>query len=302
MTTGKSLEIAAFLRHLETERRLSAHTVTAYRRDLQSLCGFMESASIDQWDALDPRRARQFPARLHQTGLTARSVARTLSAARSFYRYLTRHGHSRHNPFDGISAPKIRRRLPATLNTDEAASLVEVPAGSAIEFRDRALLELVYSCGLRVSEAAALNLSDIDLAEAVLSATGKGRKTRRVPIGRHALEAMRQWLPRRAGLVRAGDDAVFVTRQGKRISIRGIQKRVSDWGRRQGLERHVHPHMLRHSFASHLLQSSGDLRAVQEMLGHADISTTQVYTHLDYQHLARVYDSAHPRARRRKKS
>ncbi len=291
-----------FLRHLETERRLSAHTVAAYRRDLEALGSFMDYAGLTDWNLLDARRARQFPARLHQSGLAARSIARSLSAARSFYRYLARSGHARHNPFDGIHAPRIRRRLPDTLNTDEAAALVEIPAKTAVEFRDHALLELIYSCGLRVSEAASLDLADIDLAEATLTATGKGRKSRRLPIGRHAVSALRAWLPRRAGLAGPGEDALFVSRHGGRLSVRGIQKRVSDWALRQGLERHVHPHMLRHSFASHLLESSSDLRAVQELLGHADISTTQIYTHLDYQHLARIYDAAHPRARRKKSS
>ena len=300
MREGAQREVSDFLRHLEFERRLSPNTVAAYTRDLAALTRFMEGSGIDCWRRLDPGRARLFPARLHQAGQSPRSVARCLSAARSFYRYGTRRGVFVHNPFDGIRAPKRERLLPKTLNTDEAGTLVEIKPLTDIEYRDRALLELVYSCGLRVSETTALDLGDIDLGEAILTTTGKGRKTRQVPVGRQALEALRDWLPRRERLAAAAEPAVFVSQRGRRLGVRAVQQRISGWAVRQGLDRHVHPHMLRHSFASHLLESSGDLRAVQELLGHSDISTTQIYTHLDYQHLAKVYDSAHPRARRKK--
>ncbi|KAA3629067.1 MAG: tyrosine recombinase XerC [Proteobacteria bacterium] len=299
MTPQATKDVAAFVRHLESERRLSANTVTAYRRDIGRLADFADATRIDEWRGIDSRIARQFPARLHQAGQSGRSIARTLSAARALYRFLIREKRIQHNPFQGVRAPKSRRKLPRTLNTDEAEALVSFEASSDIDLRDRALLELVYSCGLRVSEVATLDISRIDLAENLVTVTGKGNKTRRLPVGRLAADAMRAWLARRLKLVEAGQPAVFTTLAGRRLSVRAIQKRVAHIARRVGLDRRVHPHMLRHSFASHLLESSGDLRAVQELLGHAYISTTQVYTHLDYQHLARVYDDAHPRARKK---
>jgi integrase/recombinase XerC len=292
-------EVAAFLRHLESERGLSNHTVDAYRRDIEQLTRFANDRDIDTWTQFDHRTARLYPARLHQSGLSGKSIQRALSGARALYRFLIREKRARGNPFDGVRAPKSARTLPRTLNTDEACQLVEIDCESDIDFRDRALLELVYSCGLRISEAASLDLTDIDLAERTLTTTGKGQKTRRVPIGRMAANALAEWLTRRRTLVTGEENAVFVSMRGRRLGVRGIQKRVDFLARRQGLDRHVHPHMLRHSFASHLLESSGDLRAVQELLGHADIATTQIYTHLDYQHLARVYDQAHPRARKK---
>ncbi len=299
MSPGAQQDLAAFLRHLATERRFSVHTIGAYRRDLARLADFADARGASQWSEIDHRAARAFPARLHQGGYSGRSIQRVLSAARSLYRFLLREKRVRLNPFDGVRAPRSPRRLPATLNADEATRLVAIDTNDDIDFRDRALLELVYSSGLRVSETAALNLADIDLAEQVLTTTGKGGKTRRVPVGRMAAAALREWLARRHKIVGDGETAVFTTMRGRRLSVRAIQKRVDVHGRRQGLERHVHPHMLRHSFASHLLESSGDLRAVQELLGHADIATTQIYTHLDYQHLAGVYDKAHPRARKK---
>lgn len=301
MTPGARQDVHAFLRHLADERRLSAHTITAYRRDLGALGAFADDRGIGEWAALDHRAARAFPARLHQRGHAGRSIQRVLSAARSLYRYLLRERRVPLNPFDGVRAPKSPRPLPATLNADEAGQLVAIQTRTDIDYRDRALLELVYSSGLRVSETAALNLADLDLGEQVVTTTGKGGKTRRVPVGRFAAEALRDWLSRRIALVDGQQTAVFTTMTGRRLSVRAMQKRVDLHARRQGLDRHVHPHMLRHSFASHLLESSGDLRAVQELLGHADIATTQIYTHLDYQHLAGVYDKAHPRARKKRR-
>ncbi len=299
MSPDATNDIDAFAIHLESERGLSPHTVSAYRRDIDKLGKFASSLEIDQWADLDHRRARLFPARLHQAQISGRSIQRTLSAARVFYRYLIREKRLQHNPFEGLRAPKSRKNLPHTLNTDEAAALVDFQTDTAIGIRDRAILELLYSSGLRVSELATLDLNQLDIAESIVTVTGKGRKTRRVPVGHHALEALRRWLATRSSLVDSGQTAVFTTLKGRRLSIRSIQVRLDYWARRRGLDKHVHPHMLRHSFASHLLESSGDLRAVQELLGHADISTTQIYTHLDYQHLARVYDSAHPRARKK---
>lgn len=299
MTPAARQDVAAFLRHLKSERGLSPHTVVAYRRDLAQLAGFADGIGVEDWSGIDHRIARMYPARLYQRGCSGRTIARMLSAARTLYRFFIREKRLGRNPFDGVRAPKSPRPLPGTLNADEAAQLVGLDAGSDIDFRDRALLELVYSSGLRVSEAAGLDLGAVDLAEGMVTVTGKGNKTRRVPLGRMAAAALADWLGRRRAIARPGEAAVFVNVRGTRLGVRSIQKRFDLAARRQGLERHVHPHMLRHSFASHLLESSGDLRAVQELLGHADISTTQVYTHLDYQHLAKVYDQAHPRARKK---
>jgi integrase/recombinase XerC len=299
MNADSRNDVLEFCRHLVSERALATHTVNAYRRDIELLQGFADNRDIEQWSDLDHRAARTYPARLHQAGYAGRSIQRALSSARALYRFLLRRQRVRHNPFDGVRAPKSSRELPDTLNVDEASQLVSINTLSDIDFRDRALLELVYSCGLRVAETAALDIVDIDLAERMLTTTGKGSKTRRVPIGRMAANALGEWLLRRTSLATPGETAVFTTLRGSRLGVRAIQKRVDLHGRRQGLPRHVHPHMLRHSFASHLLQSSGDLRAVQELLGHANIATTQIYTHLDYQHLASVYDKAHPRARKK---
>ena len=297
---GNDKSIEAFVEHLRYERRLSEHTVTAYQRDLSRLCDFLKERGIGSFNGLTPPQARLFAAGLRHAGLSGRSISRTLSAARSCYRYLLREKQAKLNPFEGISAPRSERKLPNTLNIEEAAQLVSIKPVSDLDFRDHAILELFYSSGLRLSELARTDLKDIDLSAATMAVMGKGDKTRIVPVGRHAVAAIRDWIKRRAVWVEADEPALFVSRAGTRLGARAIQKRLEFWARRQGLDRGVHPHMLRHSFASHLLESSSDLRAVQELLGHADISTTQVYTHLDFQHLAKVYDKAHPRARRRR--
>jgi len=291
--------IDRFLQSLDTERRYSPHTRAAYARDLDRLHAFCVQDGVAGWDALDPARLRAWVARLHRQGLSGASLARWLSAARAFYRYLRREGISPANPFAGVRAPRSGRRLPKTLSVDEAVRLVQIPADDPLAVRDRALLELFYSSGLRLSELVSLNLDDLDPRTALVRVLGKGRKERLVPVGAAALEALAAWRRERAGWVRDGGTALFVTRRGKRLSNRTVEQRIAHHARRQGLGRHVHPHMLRHSFATHLLESSGELRAVQELLGHANLSTTQVYTHLDFQHLAKVYDAAHPRARRR---
>lgn len=224
-----------------------------------------------------------------------------LSAARAFYRFLCKHNLSDINPFEGISAPKSGKPLPSTMSVDELGALLEQHDGSLLSLRDHAMLELFYSSGLRLSELASLDLGQIDFQAAQVQVTGKGNKQRIVPVGSKAIQALKQWLKRRGELAAADETAVFVNKSGSRISPRGIQLRVDQWCRQSGLGRSLHPHMLRHSFASHVLQSSGDLRSVQEMLGHADISTTQIYTHLDFQHLAKVYDQAHPRAKKKAK-
>lgn len=290
-----------FIDHLKFERRLSPNTVAAYQADLARLQAFLSERNIKTLAQLAAPQARLFAAGLRHAGLSSRSISRTLSAARSCYRYLLREKVVKANPFEGISAPRSDKKLPSTLNIEQAAQLVSINPVADLDFRDRAILELFYSSGLRLSELEKSNIGDIDLSARTIVITGKGGKTRIVPVGRHAAEAIQVWLERRASIVRESTEvALFVGRAGGRLGARAIQKRVEFWARRQGLDRSVHPHMLRHSFASHLLESSSDLRAVQELLGHSDISTTQVYTHLDFQHLAKVYDKAHPRAKRRK--
>ena len=293
--------IDRFLDHLKFERRVSDHTVSAYRIDLLRLQEFAVQRKIQNIARLAPPQARLFAAGLRHLNLSSRSIARTLSAARSFYKFLIREGEGKTNPFEGISTPRGERKLPRTLNIEQAAQLVMITPDSDLTFRDRAILELLYSSGLRLSEIERSNVCDVDLADRTMTILGKGSKTRIVPVGRHAITAIKSWLQRRQALVsNIEEKALFVSRSGNRLGARAIQKRVEYWAKRQGLDRSVHPHMLRHSFASHMLESSSDLRAVQELLGHSDISTTQVYTHLDFQHLAKVYDNAHPRARRRK--
>jgi integrase/recombinase XerC len=297
-TVGAS-ELAAFLIKLSTERRLSRHTVAAYERDLKALLGFCAREGVRSLADLDSYHIRSFAAESHRRGLAPRSIARRLSAVRSFLRAQIETGELKGNVAQGISAPKASKRLPATLDADQVAKLLEQSDDDELAVRDRAILELFYSSGLRLAELVRLDLNDLDFADQTVRVTGKGNKTRILPVGRKALEAIRRWLPIRLGLAGCEIEAVFVSRRGQRLAPRSVQARLDRWARRQGSARHLYPHLLRHSFASHLLESSGDLRAVQELLGHASISTTQVYTHLDFQHLAMSYDKAHPRARRR---
>lgn len=292
-------ELADFLQRLKTERRLSPHTVAAYQHDLNALLGFCERESIASFAQLDSFAVRRFAAESHRRGLSARSVARRLSAVRTFLGYLIERGMLKSNAGVHVQAPKAPRRLPATLDTDQVASLLAISGDDPLTLRDRAMLELFYSSGLRLAELVGLNLGDVDSADRTVRVLGKGSKARVVPVGRQALAALGDWLAVRPELAGGGEPALFVSRRGERVSPRQVQKRVNDWARRQGAPTGVHPHMLRHSFATHVLESSADLRAVQEMLGHASLSTTQIYTHLDFQHLAHVYDQAHPRARRK---
>jgi integrase/recombinase XerC len=292
-------DIDAFLAALRSERRASPHTLDAYARDLARLAAWSAQARIDDWGALTPAQLRAWVARLHRDGLSGRSIQRWLSAVRAFYRFLLRAGRVSHDPATGIPAPKTGKRLPKALSVDEAVRLVTIEGDAPLARRDRALLELLYSSGLRLAELIGLDVGDLDLAEGLVRVTGKGAKVRIVPVGAAARAALQAWLAERATLA-PGDAAVFVDRKGARLKPRAVQQCVARWARQRGLAQPVHPHMLRHSFATHLLESSGDLRAVQELLGHANIATTQVYTHLDFQHLAKVYDAAHPRARRRR--
>lgn len=287
---------AEFLAHLEVERRMSVHTLDAYRRDLDALTGWANDHDA-HIDVLDGEQLRQFIAAEHRRGLSPTSLQRRLSACRSFYAWLLKHRRIEASPAAGLKAPKAPRKLPQVLDADEAVQLVELPTDGPLGLRDRALLELFYSSGLRLSELCALIWRDLDFATGLVNVLGKGNRERRVPFGSHARTALEGWRGESGG---SDAQPVFPGRKGGPISQRAIQIRIRQLAQRQGLFKHVHPHMLRHSFASHILESSGDLRGVQELLGHADIATTQIYTHLDFQYLAKVYDAAHPRAKRRK--
>jgi integrase/recombinase XerC len=286
----------AFLAHLAHERRLSPHTLDNYARDVRTLIDLAGETALAE---IQPHAARRFVAQLHAGGLSGKSLARTLSAWRTLYRYLARdHGVTR-NPFAGVRAPKSARTLPKALSPDEASRLMAISASDFAGLRDRAMFELFYSSGLRLSELLGVALGDVDFADATVRVTGKGRKSRVVPVGRFALDALGAWLEQRAGVAPPAEQTMFLSERGTPLKPRTVQLRLKQWALRQGIDQPVHPHMLRHSFASHVLQSSGDLRAVQEMLGHASIATTQVYTHLDFQYLSKVYDAAHPRAKRK---
>jgi len=291
--------VARFERFLATERRMSGHTVSSYMRETAALVRFCDARGLAAWRDLDSQYIRVFAAQSHSSGLAARSVQRRLSAVRSFFRFLIRERVLKSNPGEDIRAPKAAHRLPHTLDPDQMARLLELPAGGALTARDRAMMELFYSSGLRLAELAGLDLGDIDANDRTVRVLGKGGKARIVPVGRPALEALARWRVERQTLARSDTRALFVGRSGRRLGRRAIEARVGYWARRQGLPMHVHPHLFRHSFASHILESSGDLRGVQELLGHANIGTTQIYTHLDFQHLARIYDASHPRARKK---
>lgn len=294
--------IDRFLSHLQNERRLSPHTLSNYRRDLLAVADYCAVAGVADWSALDAKQVRSYLAARHRQGIGGRSLARALSTLRSFLRYLVREGELKNNVAQGVQAPKAPRKLPEPLDVDEMTRLLS-PAEAAddpLMLRDNAMLELMYSAGLRLAELVSLNVGEIDLLEGSVAVTGKGGKARVVPVGRYACEALVKWQAHRAGLAHENEPALFVSQRGGRLSPRAVQLRFRQRGVQQGLDSRVHPHKLRHAFASHLLESSGDLRAVQELLGHADIATTQIYTHLDFQHLAEVYDRAHPRARKKK--
>ena len=293
-------QLDQFIDFLARERRLSDHTIAAYRRDLDRLYRFASDAEVSQWHQLNVKHARQYPAQLNRNGLAGSSIQRMLSAARSFFRFLVTENLAKSNPFEAVSAPKSAKKLPVTLSVDEVSSMLADHDGTPASLRDHAILELFYSSGLRLSELSGLNQNGVDLVQGEVRVTGKGNKQRLIPVGEKAVEAIRRWLKIRDEMASSKEVALFVNLKGSRLSNRGIQYRVELWAKAHGLGRKLHPHMLRHSFASHVLESSGDLRSVQEMLGHADISTTQIYTHLDFQHLAKVYDGAHPRANKKR--
>lgn len=285
--------IDEFLAHLTVERQGSAHTLDAYRRDLGALAGWARGRDLL---ALDGNDLRAFVAAEHRRGLSPKSLQRRLSACRSLYRWLLKQGRLAASPADGVRAPKAPRKLPQVLDVDEAVQLVQLPTDAPLGLRDRALLELFYSSGLRLSEVCMLRWGDLDFEAGLVTVLGKGSKQRIVPVGSHARRALLDWREATAG---TSTGFVFPGRGGARISARAIQLRIKQLALRQGMFKRIHPHLLRHSFASHVLESSSDLRGVQELLGHADIATTQIYTHLDFQHLSKVYDAAHPRAKRK---
>jgi len=299
MNEAALTQLQEFRRWLTHERRLSTHTDSNYMRDLAALRDFCVQQGVREWRDLTHPQVRLFAARGHAAGLAPRSIQRRLSAVRSFLNFLIREGVIKTNCAMDVRAPKAQRRLPATVDADQMARLLEIQDDDTLSTRDLAVMELFYSSGLRLAELVGLNLADLNLADRTVRVLGKGSKERVVPVGRKALEALRTWLAERATLPPACPEALFVGSTGRRLGARAVQKRVALWARRQGLPMHLHPHLFRHSFASHLLESSGELRAVQELLGHANIATTQIYTHLDFQHLARTYDATHPRARRK---
>lgn len=291
--------VTRFLRYLSVERQLSPITLLNYQRQLDAIIALTEETGLKSWQQCDAAMVRTIAVRSRRKGLGAASLALRLSALRSFFDWMVSQGELPANPAKGISAPKAPRHLPKNIDVDDINRLLDIDLNDPLAVRDRAMLEVMYGAGLRLSELVNLDIKHLDLESGEVWVLGKGSKERRLPIGRNAVAWIEHWLDLR-GLFGAEDDALFLSKLGKRISARNVQKRFAEWGIKQGLNSHVHPHKLRHSFATHMLESSGDLRGVQELLGHANLSTTQIYTHLDFQHLASVYDAAHPRAKRGK--
>ncbi len=290
-----------YLRYLRYERRMSPNTERNYRRDIEALCRYLEREDLSGWQDIDSYHIRAFASWCHRRGLAPRSIQRRMSALRGFFRFLLREGRVESNPAADVPSPKLPKRLPKTLDVDQIARLLEISGDSPLALRDRAIMELFYSSGMRLAELVGLKITDLDLAEGTVRVVGKGSKTRILPVGSKAREAIAAWLRARSEMPGHELDALFLSRRGQPLSPRAVQTRLREWSRRIGMATGVNPHLLRHSFATHLLESSGDLRSVQELLGHADISTTQIYTHLDFQHLARIYDKSHPRARKRER-
>ncbi|MFZ2168503.1 MAG: tyrosine recombinase XerC [Methylococcaceae bacterium] len=301
MHADSKLMLDAFFEQLTYEKRASEHTVKSYRHDIEYLASYCLDKSVDRWTDLKQSDIRAHIASRHRQGISSKSLQRELSAIRSFYNFLLKNHLVDSNPAQPVKAPKQARKLPKTLDVDQINGLLEAGTSSALEIRDLAIFELFYSSGLRLSELAALNLSDVDLPDnSLIVRNGKGGKSRILPIGSKAVTAINNWLQQRLKNVSLlSEPALFVSARGTRLGQRSIELRLEQWCKKKGIAEHIHPHMLRHSFASHLLESSQDLRAVQELLGHSNISTTQIYTHLDFQHLADVYDKAHPRAKKR---
>lgn len=293
--------IAHFLQYLQAEKRYSEHTLSNYARDLASFSQFKARYLADKdWQKLTAHDLRAFAAASHRDGLGGKTIARRLSACRSFFKFLLREGVLSFNPADGVSAPKSEKKLPSAMDADAISGLLDRGSNKPGDIRDHAILELFYSTGLRLSELANLDVKDMQSPDGQLSITGKGAKDRRVMVGKKAKQAVDRWLQHRPQFAKThSDDALFLNQQGGRLSTRGVQQRIKLLAQKRGLDRNLHPHMMRHSFATHMLESSSDLRAVQELLGHSDISTTQIYTHLDFQHLSETYEKSHPRAKKK---
>lgn len=296
MDAGERTLIDGFCAHLADERRASRHTVSNYRRDLRAAADLFADAGLTDWRGIDAHAVRAAVAARHRKGLAPASLARFLSSLRGFYAWLLREQLAEHNPAVGVRAPKRHRPLPKTLDVDQIAQLLDGDTEDAFAVRDNAIMELFYSSGLRLAELVSLDVDGLDRNGGELQVTGKGDKQRRLPVGRKARAALQAWLAIRGDWAAIDEPALFVSRRGTRLARSSVARRLSVWAQRRGLDAHLNPHKLRHSFATHMLESSGDLRAVQDLLGHADIGTTQIYTHLDFQHLAAVYDAAHPRA------
>jgi len=294
-------ELQVFFQFLKTEKRYSKHTLSSYQRDLNAFVQYCQQAELADWQAIDHQHIRSYAAQAHRKGLSGTSIQRLLSSIRSLFKYLLKYHKVKHNPAVGVSAPKSLRKLPEVLTPDDLDNLMRLDETDPLAVRDMAIMELLYGCGLRLSELVGLDLNKIEWQEQTLDVIGKGSKQRLVPFGNKALKALKKWIKSRDLLVNENEQAVFISQRGSRISASSVQQRLKKWAKVKGLDRSVYPHLMRHSFASHILQSSHDLRAVQELLGHANLSTTQIYTHLDFQHLAKVYDSAHPRAKTKSK-
>jgi integrase/recombinase XerC len=300
MNDDAKLMLENFLRQMEVEKRASRHTVSSYKRDIHHLLNFCNSKAIANWQDLKQADIRTHIANRHRSAIGSKSLQRELSAMRSFFNFMMKNHKLEINPAAQVRAPKQARKLPKTLDVDQITGLLEAGTTTILEIRDLAIFELFYSSGLRLSELSALNLTDIDVNDRSLRViAGKGGKSRLLPVGSKAIAAIENWLPHRQKMATASESAVFISKQGKRIGPRNIESRLALWCKKKGINEHIHPHMLRHSFASHLLESSQDLRAVQDLLGHANIGTTQIYTHINFQHLAEVYDNAHPRAKKK---
>ena len=286
----------SFFRYLETERRYSQNTIKSYQRDLNHFTVHLQDKKVSRWAELKPHHIRTYASQIFIEGLGAKSIQRRLSAIRSFMNYLLREGMIKNNPAEGVKTPKAPKKLPGILDIEQINQLLDIQDKDPVSLRDKAIMELIYSSGLRLSEIVHLNPIDLNLSDKTLTVIGKGEKTRMLPIGNEAIKSLKMWLSCRNELANPEEEALFVGSRGNRLSRRSIQSRIKHWARKNGIQQDVYPHLLRHSFATHMLEASGDLRAVQELLGHKDISTTQVYTHLDFEHLSKTYDKAHPRS------
>jgi len=291
-------DLQSFFQYLKSEKRYSSHTLDNYQRDISYFNEFCHSQSVNDWPSVDSQHIRNFVSQMHRKGLSGKSIQRQLSSLRSLFRFLLKHHKVKQNPVTGVSAPKSPRKLPEVVTPDVLDHLMDIDLTDPLAVRDKAIMELFYGCGLRLSELVGLDLSSIEWPGQTLIVLGKGRKQRRLPFGEKAVQALRHWIQVRVQFANEAEQAVFVSNRGQRISPSSIQQRLKKWAREKGIEQRIYPHLMRHSFASHILESSHDLRAVQELLGHANLTTTQIYTHLDFQHLARVYDAAHPRAKK----